>query len=198
MYPDHERADPAQLKIEMIGGPPHPADYDAARATAGVLRVLNQMRGIVPRASKFIEEVAERSGVNTFDFDQTMWQAIGGNAKTWYTQGVYDLAPDEALVIDTDIPESSYFSFQLNNMWFESLDYAHRRIYYNKYTTLREADGRARYVISARDPGMANWLDTCGHRRGSMMWKWNDCANPPRPVVRKVSLAEITQQGGSE
>jgi hypothetical protein len=194
MFPSHERADPAQVTIERIGGPRHPADYDADRAAAGLLKVLSQLRNVVPRAKRFVDDVAARAGVNTFDFDQMMWQAIGGNAKTYYIQGVYDLADDEALVVETGIPENSYFSFQLNNMWFESLDYANRSIYYSSYTTRREPDGSARYVVSAQDPGVPNWLDTSGHRRGSMVWKWNDPASPPRPTARKVKLAEIIQK----
>jgi hypothetical protein len=29
-----------------------------------------------------------------------------------------------------------------------------------------------RYVISERDPGIANWLELCGHPQGVMMLRW--------------------------
>ena len=35
-----------------------------------------------------------------------------------------------------------------------------------------EPDGRARFVIAHRDPGMPNWLDTAGHCRGTVGVRW--------------------------
>ena len=39
----------------------------------------------------------------------------------------FDLAPDEALVVDCDVPDSRYWSFHLYNLaWWEALEYATR------------------------------------------------------------------------
>ena len=190
-FPSHHRADPARVTIEAIDGPVHPAPWDAPKMLAAVRRILAQMERTVPLTIGFHDAVLGRAGPNAFDTDQTVWQSMGGNTATWYVQGVYDLAPGEGLVVESDIPACSYFSFQLNNRWFESLDYVNRQVYRSSYTTKPESDGRARFLVSAENRGFAHWLDTSGHRTGLMHWKWNDVERPPQISVRKVRLEDL-------
>jgi hypothetical protein len=46
-------------------------------------------------------------------------------------------------------------------------------------------------VISARDPGVPNWLDTAGYPKGAVQGRWLDCEERPLPTMRKVSIAEV-------
>jgi hypothetical protein len=46
-------------------------------------------------------------------------------------------------------------------------------------------------VISARDPGVQNWLDTAGNTRGAVQGRWLDCDERPLPSMRKVKFAEV-------
>lgn len=190
-FESHHRENPAKVTIEAIDGPPFPAPWDGAKALTAIGKAIAQMERTVPQTVGFMDQVLERAGLNAFDADQQMWQSMGGNAATWYVQGVYDLEPGEGLIVETDVPECSYFSFQLNNRWFESLDYVHRRVYWSSYTSKPDADGRIRYLISAENRDFTHWLDTSGHRRGLMHWKWNDVARPPKISVRKVRLEEL-------
>jgi hypothetical protein len=48
-----------------------------------------------------------------------------------------------------------------------------------------------RIVVAAKDPGVPNWLDTAGHRRGLMQGRWTGCDTNPLPSIRKVSLSEL-------
>jgi hypothetical protein len=48
-----------------------------------------------------------------------------------------------------------------------------------------------RIVISARDPGIPNWLDTAGYAQGLVQGRWAECDSPPVPSVRKLALAEL-------
>jgi hypothetical protein len=42
------------------------------------------------------------------------------------------------------------------------------------HTQLRpDADGRFRWVISAQDPGVFNWLDGGGQLRGTILLRWH-------------------------
>jgi len=57
-----------------------------------------------------------------------------------------------------------------------------------------EKDGVLRIVVSARDPGVPNWIDTAGYSRGLIQGRWTDCESQPIPTVRKVPLADVLMQ----
>jgi hypothetical protein len=65
-------------------------------------------------------------------------------------------------------PTCEYWMIALHNHWMETLDYVHHQATLNSHSAKLESDGSARFVISHRDPGVPNWLDTAGHRRGTM------------------------------
>jgi hypothetical protein len=65
-----------------------------------------------------------------------------------------------------------YWMFVLHNHWLESLDYRYHRIHLNNHTARLEPDGRLRVLIAHQDPGLPNWLDTAGHRRGTLGVRW--------------------------
>jgi hypothetical protein len=46
-------------------------------------------------------------------------------------------------------------------------------------------------VVSARDPGVPNWLDTAGYARGAVQGRWTHCDAQPIPSVRKLALADV-------
>jgi len=54
-----------------------------------------------------------------------------------------------------------------------------------------QPDGVFRAVISAKDPGVANWLDTAGHSEGPALIRWLECDAGPRPTTQKVALDEV-------
>ena len=51
----------------------------------------------------------------------------------------------------------------LGNYWWETIDYANHQSSLNGFQAVLDDDGVFRAVVSARDPGVANWLDTAGH-----------------------------------
>ena len=111
-----------------------------------------------------------------------------------YYEGAYDLADDEALIVETPAPaKCGYRSLILTNDLYETTDW------YNNHSSLNDAqagvdkDGVLRIVVSAKDPGVANWLDTAGYPTGLIQGRWADCDATPTPTVRKVKLAEVRQ-----
>ena len=105
----------------------------------------------------------------------------------------FDLAPDEALVVDTDIPQSRYWSFHLYSLaWWEALEFATRVTTRNHTQTRISDDGRIRVVVAHEDPGVANWLDTEGRREAllTLRWFWPE-GDPPSPIARVVKLADV-------
>src|SRR3546814_2033882 len=57
-----------------------------------------------------------------------------------------------------------------------------------------DSDGVFRAVISARDPGVHNWLDTSGYPRGAIQGRWVDTDDKPTPTIRKVKVDEVLSQ----
>jgi hypothetical protein len=54
----------------------------------------------------------------------------------------------------------------------ETLDYVHHQSTLNCHSAKLEPDGSVRFVIADRDPGVPNWLDTAGHRHGTVGVRW--------------------------
>lgn len=110
--------------------------------------------------------------------------AVPDNSPLNYGVCCWELEPDDALVITTDIPDVDYWSFQLNTPWWEAPDNQHRITSINHHDAHLDADGRFRCVLAHRDPGIANWLDVGGNRRGFLFYRWLRPTSPmPTPVA---------------
>jgi len=46
-------------------------------------------------------------------------------------------------------------------------------------------------VISFKDPGVPNWLDTGGYLYGGIQGRWNKADSCPMPATKKVKLADL-------
>jgi hypothetical protein len=108
----------------------------------------------------------------------------------------WDLGPDEALVVETDVPDAQYWSFQLYQLgWFELVDIADRQSSLNHTQALADPDGRVRVVVAHRDPGVPNWLDTGGRRAGllTLRWFWPGSSSMETltPTTRVVPVSEV-------
>jgi hypothetical protein len=61
-----------------------------------------------------------------------------------------------------------------------------------------DPDGMLRFVISERDPGVANWLETTGHPRGYLQIRWQRTAREFTPAdgpqVEKVRIDDLAQK----
>jgi hypothetical protein len=115
--------------------------------------------------------------------------ALGAaQATNVYSGGVYELGPDEALVIEERIPVPPlYIGFNLSNLWGESFDYANHTSSLNGFQAEVDPDGVLRFVVAHRDPGVPNWLDTTGHPEGFMGLRWVYPERPDRLPTLKVA-----------
>jgi len=102
----------------------------------------------------------------------TLLQGDMGLAGLQYNSlGIFNIGEDEGLVLTLRETAARYVGFQLGNLWFQSLDY-NRQTSLTMKQAVRSGDGLYRYVVSMRDPGVANWVDTQGHRRGAMLLRY--------------------------
>jgi hypothetical protein len=97
----------------------------------------------------------------------------GGLASQYSSVGHYDLDPGQAMIVTVpaakDVP---YQGIQLGSMWYISLDYINHQTSLTAAQAHIDPDGMMRFVISERDPGHPNWLETLGHRRGYVQLRW--------------------------
>jgi len=109
-----------------------------------------------------------------------------------YAGGVFELAPDEALVVETRAPTPPlYFGFQLANLWGESVDYAHHQSSLNGWQCEADADGAIRLVVAHEDPGVPNWLDTTGLPEGFLTPRWAYAKPPPESGWPEISATRV-------
>jgi hypothetical protein len=103
----------------------------------------------------------------------------GGLTSQFSSIGHYALGPDEALVVTVPACEDApYQAIQIGSKWYVSTDYEHHQTSLTRAQSHVDDDGMLRYVISERDPGVANWLETTGHARGVMMLRWQRVERP--------------------
>jgi hypothetical protein len=124
-------------------------------------------------------------------FDPEVSNAAGGDVRIIYYHSHWRLAPDESLVIEVKPPDCDSWNFQLNNYWMESLDYRYFTICINKASAQYEPDGSVRVIVAHQDPALPNWINTCGHAEGTMLWRWYrlaDGAEQVEPACRIVKI----------
>ncbi len=123
-------------------------------------------------------------------------QTPGGLASQYSSLGHYELDDDQAMVVTVPVcEEAAYQAIQLGSKWYVSTDYEHRQSSLTAAQSQADPDGKFRYVISTRDPGIANWLDTTGHRTGVMMMRWQhisrELSASDGPSVELVSFDDL-------
>ena len=143
-----------------------------------------------PSTAPFKSNVANTIGT-PWSFRNTGFAAAGA-VDIFYAAGRFDLGPDEALVMEGTIPAGAFTNVVLWNAQMQTLDYVHRRCSLNAAQIAYQPDGSYRIVVAARDPGVANWIDTEGHRNGDIFWRFLlPESQPETPRCRVVPLADL-------
>ncbi|WKG03952.1 hypothetical protein [Mycolicibacterium sp. HK-90] len=110
-----------------------------------------------------------------------------------YLRGGWQLAPDEALLIEGDAPPCRYWNILAYSRFLNSLDYRHRRVSYTGATAALDG-GRYRFVVSATDPGPSagDWIDSEGRSFGIVVMRFLQPERRPElPSTRVVRLADL-------
>ncbi|MET0545962.1 MAG: DUF1214 domain-containing protein [Caulobacterales bacterium] len=118
-----------------------------------------------------------------------------GSPLSNYAMAIFNLAEDEALILELDqIPDGVYWSYQLGDVWSRSLNYMYRQTSVNMHHGVADSDGGFRAVVAHKDPGVANWLDTCGRVQGAVVFRNYVASRQPVPKTRLVKFSEIKDQ----
>ncbi|GGC27102.1 hypothetical protein GCM10011371_13340 [Novosphingobium marinum] len=121
----------------------------------------------------------------------TITSTVGSPASN-YAMAIYNLAPDEALIVELDeVPDGVYWSYQLGDVWSRSLNYMYHNSSISMHHAAVDGDGALRVVVAHRDPGVQNWLDTTGRLQGSLVFRNYRATKAPVPSTRVVKFDEI-------
>ncbi|GAB2705603.1 hypothetical protein [Nocardia thraciensis] len=119
----------------------------------------------------------------------------GGLSTQYSSVGHFDLDDDQALLITVPKSDAPYQGFQLGSRWYISLDYVHHQTSLNSAQAQVDPDGMIRMVVAARDPGVANWIETTGCAHGILQFRWQrtDRAMTPAdgPVAEVVPFGKV-------
>ncbi len=193
-FMDRSKEKPAQMRIARAGADAKPVPLSARRLQAGL-----------GNASRFVEGTARLFADWSQSYlkhpnelppaDQSLCQRVGGDPNIFYYHSYWELKPDEALLVHVkSIPDCRFWNLQVSNWWMESLDYRYHRISLNKHTAKADADGGVTIVIAHGDPGHANWLETTGHDRGTLCFRWVGASEHIHPTTRVVKQSALARE----
>jgi hypothetical protein len=180
---------PLELDIERL---------DRGAATLGLEErldeALRRMREDVPLYYWFFRLSAGKP-VNTI-VQPVRVAGYGGLVTQASSLGRLRLEDDQAAIVRFDPAGACYNSFQIAMWWYRSID-AHRiQSGLTAAQAETNADGTVSLVVSARDPGIANWVNTGGFRDLLPMIRWQgipagQVREGPRHWLDVVPFGEI-------
>ncbi len=180
----------ANLTIECLDAvPPKPR-----MSIEQILQGIREMAAMPARCQKLFyhmqNQVRDAAGVNVFQ----PAPIAGALSRQVYLPAVFEFAEDEALILESELPAvRPYWNFQLNDPYFNALEYVYRLSSTNGHFATLNSDGKFTAVISLEDPGTPNWLDPAGFTEGTIYGRWYDCDSCPTPTLKRVKFSELRQ-----
>jgi hypothetical protein len=98
-------------------------------------------------------------------------------------------------VITLPVTDAPYLGFQLGSLWYISLDYINHQTSLNNAQAQADPDDKVRIVVSDQNPGVTNWVETLGHRRGFLQFRWQrvsrQLTEADGPTVELVNIDKL-------
>lgn len=181
---------PMRLRIERVGpsvAPPPPTPDSVIRGLGATIDWLVEDSA---RWADWIDFYRDRP--NRFVTGMPGWTDGGEHSLGRLLHFCYFLiAPDEALIITVTPPNCAYWNFELGNYWMNSVDYRYRLSSINSEQAEYQSDGSVVIVVSHRDPGILNWLDTAQHGVGLIPNRWVESRESPTPATKIVKFDDL-------
>jgi len=199
VFDDWADAPTGGVHIDRIGLEGHRRPPESADELAQRIRAASEMFGTTARNwPAFVTKRYRDAGdANTVAPPYDVY-ALGGAKGRWMSGGYFELPPGQALLLEIPPTRAHYQAVQLTDMWFASLEYGNQVSSLTAAQSLLSPDGNYYYVISAEDPGHANWLDTGALQRGTFLLRWDGVQGELPPVqfpsAERVDLSELPER----
>lgn len=195
VFNDWDTEERGQLWIERVDSVGRPAKALTRETLAKKYEVAARtLTGTISTWFAFPHFFQYKEPVNTLTAPQS---TPGGLASQRSSIGHYELADDEAMIVTVpECTDCAYQSIQIGSDWYASTDYETHQTSLTKAQAVTDPDGQLRFVISESNPGIANWLETTGHRTGPIMLRWQRLErdltqDQDGPAVEVVALADV-------
>jgi len=187
----------ATYEIEVVGRErldplPPSQDAEVAAGIRGTLIALGGIGRLHHYVSPSIDEPPNQFKLrNSDDFGADI-----SSTDNLYVIGTYGFAEDEALIVEVDPLDVRFWNFAIENPWHESVDYRHRKTARTHDDVTIDPDGKIRFLIAHARTDHPNYLETAGHSRGFMTFRWvgERDTQAPLPKLTKLPLAEALAQ----
>ena len=190
-FDDWPGAQRSRLRIDCLDGEVAPRPEHRASRVAAEFDVIGDW--ILEGAVRYwIERSTQLAADSRNDFITSLHRT--DTKLPVSTFGWWDLQPDEALVIELEDPHAVFWALHLVTSLWHTLDYANRLTTFNIAQARPDPDGKFRFVVSARDPGVHNWLDTTGLQQGVIILRFCQASTPIPPRAAMVKVAEVAQR----
>jgi hypothetical protein len=201
-YFDHWDEVPGTYRIERIGDsvepPPaiEPAWLIESMARAGRFvvdatrdwpNVLFERHGNYERMNQFVR-YGQASDAANEEADARRGRVV--------QQLYWDVAPDEALVVEFESEPGWFWQFGACTVFGGSLEFRYRQVSLTSGMSPVDPDGTTRVVLSHADPGIWNWLDTQGHTRGWLLFRNMLTRDVPDIRTRVVGARDLGRELG--
>ncbi|HEU4361537.1 MAG TPA: hypothetical protein VFR27_08495 [Mycobacterium sp.] len=190
---------PAFFAIPTGGFFPSDDGTDAATGTTQITSIdsllttlFSAFATIVPSFNQMNMGLAEIAGIqlpaNTMgDLTPETSLFATGLPSADVSAGNFDLAAGQALIVKVPDVPAAYSGIELMNVYGAGLPSTLSQTTLNNTTAFHDADGYTYYVVSATNPGVANWLDSSGVPRGEIFARFEGLPSGTDPTGLPVS-----------
>ncbi|MEB3069220.1 hypothetical protein [[Mycobacterium] vasticus] len=191
---------PTSLSMTCISDcpAPNPGITDTGLSSTEISTTLQTLVAATTPFNEFnITQEADLAGINLPKNTMAPFgnEDVGGGFPGQFTaMGNFNLQPDQALIIKVPTQDAGYSSIQLNNVFGATLPGTLAQTTLNNTQTFHDPDGYTYYVVSATNPGVANWLDNGGLSSGSIIDRLENMAPGVNPdgVTLSTQVVPVT------
>lgn len=192
-FGDRKKEKPATYQVEAVGRKRYDplAPSTDAEVAAGIRNAHNAIRGIGFLHHYVSPSLGEDENLfklrNSDDFGADI-----SSTDNLYVIGTYNFGPEEALIVEVEPLDVRFWNLAIENPWHESVDYAQRRTSRTGENVKVDPDGKVRFVVAHGRTKHPNYLETAGHQRGFMTFRYvgERDTKPPLPTVTRLPLEE--------
>lgn len=181
----------------LPGGTPAPSDGNL------LTTLFSAFANIVPMFNQMNMGLAQIAGIqlptNTMSALTPETQLFAtGLPSADVSAGNFDLQPGQALIVKMPDVPAGYSGIELMNVFGGGLPGTLAQTTLNNTTAFHDADGYTYYVVSATNPGVANWLDSSAVTKGEIFARFENLPTGTDPTglavtTQLVNVADIAQ-----
>ena len=187
---------PGSISISRIGGPILPG-LDVTPTTAAAM--LNEAANTIVAQAGFYTSIGYDLSLAGPNQLTPPFQQAGNSAsdvQQWSSIGNYNLANGQALIVTIkQAPQAQYSGFQITDPFLNGPEFVHHQTSLNGDQVVVDSDGYIRYVLSAQDPGVPNWIDTSADSHGTIDVRWQNVqgtlGSAFTPTLSVVNLNDV-------